>query len=303
MAYSILNNGTAYRSHLTGRVYEFTGETKNKVFGDMLVDDNDVRDAAQKRFVDAGGSAKRKLSDREIAAGNFIPDVRSATERVCDTLASQPSTRHDVFAVGIDTIRAQMRSTDSAATREANEIAIERLATKSEAFQQQLAARPPAEDPTSPAATATAMRKAADDLVNSFSGTPAERARFEAQAATLLKQADALDAKAEQEKQLADKLADASGAIADSATSLYLLAKDPETDQATINAIRDVHERLKSGNATKQEWWALVERVDGERAARKQAKLDANSEERKRLEAERASIKADEPPAAAETVT
>ena len=186
MSYSI--RGNSYISHLQhGREYKFTdADSKRKAFGEMLVDDNDVRDAAQRRFVDGGGNAKRKLFDREIVAGNFIPDVRSATERVCDTLADRPETRHDVYAVGIDTIRSQMRSTDSTSTREAHEMAIERLAKKSEEFQQKLAARPPAEDPTSPAATATAMRKAADDLVNSFSGTPSERERFQSQADALL---------------------------------------------------------------------------------------------------------------------
>ena len=96
---------------------------------------------------------------------------------------------------------------------------------------------------------------------------------------------------------LADKLQDAAGAIADSGASLYLLAKDPECDQATLNDVRETHEALKSGKAVKEDWWKLIERVDSERAARKQAKLDLNSAERKRLEAERASIKADEPPA------
>jgi len=297
MSYSI--RGNSYISHLQhGRAYEFKdADSKRKAFAEMLVDDNDVRDAAQKRFVDAGGSAKRKLSDADIVAGRFIPDIRSAVERVCNGLSEKSETRHDVYAVGIDTIRSQMRSTDSAATREAHEMAIERLSKKSAEFQEKLSARPPAEDPTSPAATAIAMRKAANDLVNSFSGTPAEKARFEIQANALLKQADALDAKAAQEKALAEKLEDASGAIADSGISLYMLAKDPECDQATVNAVRDIHEKLKSGNATKQEWWALIKRVDSERAERKEAKLDVNTEERKRLEAERASIKADEPPA------
>jgi predicted DNA-binding transcriptional regulator AlpA len=99
MSYSIRRN--SYISHLQhGREYKFTdADSKRKVFGEMLVDDNDVRDAAQKRFVDAGGSAKRKLSDREISAGNFMPDIRSATERVCDTLAGQPDHQPDLLSV------------------------------------------------------------------------------------------------------------------------------------------------------------------------------------------------------------
>lgn len=72
MSYSMLNNGTAYKSHLTGRIYEFRdSESKRDALGTMLTEDSEVRSAAQKRFVDAGGSAKRQLSERGSCGRKF----------------------------------------------------------------------------------------------------------------------------------------------------------------------------------------------------------------------------------------
>ncbi len=292
MSYSMKSN--SFVSHLTGREYKFADrDSKRAALAKMLEQDSLVRDASQQRGQAAG--MKRPLSDREIASGNWINDPtidrRSTIERVADA-ALKNGAKHDPFAIAIDTVRAKMRSNDSPEVTAANEATIQRLEQKSAELAQSRAANPPEPeiDPTNPVANAAALRAAARQMEDR--GLPEDQARNKRVIESLLKRADNEDAKAVAEQAHADKLADAEGAIADSGASLYLLAKDPEVSQATVNAVRQMHEALKAGEATKQQWWDLVGRIDTERAALKKSKLDANSAERAKLDAERASIRA-----------
>ena len=289
MAYSL--RGNSYVSHLTGRTYEFTRKTKTKVFGDMLVDDNDVRDAANKRYLEGGGNPKRKLSDREIAAGNFMPDVRTATERVCDTLAARPETRHDPYAVGADTVRAGMRLTDSPAKRQADEETIARLTAKSEAFQQQLAARPPDADPTSPDATASALRKAAEEL-KPASSLPADQALFQTMKQRLLDQAKVQEAKGKAEAEHAAKVKANEAWVVDADATLFLISKDPSIPQITVNEVRAMREKLVKCEATGDEWISFANSVDAQRKQIRDDKLKAANEQIKALEAQKTAIRA-----------
>ena len=87
MSYSI--RGNAFQSHLqSGREYKFhDSDSKRAALAQMMMDDQAVRDAAQKRAQDAG--VNRPLSDREIAAGSFMPDRRTTIERVADEVAAR----------------------------------------------------------------------------------------------------------------------------------------------------------------------------------------------------------------------
>jgi hypothetical protein len=292
MSYEIRNN--SFRSHLTGREYKFSNrEERYQAMGLMLQQDAEVRDAAQQRAKDAG--VTRPLSDREIAQGNFMPDRRTTVERIADE-ALKNGAKHDPFVVAIDMVRASMRSNDSTDKRAADEATIARLEEKSARLAQDRAVNPVVElDPSKPEVNAAALRNAAKQVADGFAPLSEDRARNQRMAESLLREAEREDARAAEEQAHAAKLKDLEPWVADSGASLYLLAKDPRERQENVNAVRDIHQRLKTGNATKDEWFGLVKQIDEERAARKQALLDANATERQRLDLERTAIREDKP--------
>jgi len=288
MAYSIKSN--SFVSHLTQRVYSFSDrQSKSAALEKMFREDSEVRDAAQQRAHDAG--VNKPLTDREIAKGDFMPDRRTTVERVADA-ALTAGAKHDPFIIGIDTIRARMRTTDSPEVREANESAIARLETKSAELAQARAANPPAVeiDPTNPAANAAALRAAAASMRPG--ALPEEQAHYRRMVESLNSRADAEDAKAVEEKQIAAKRAANAPWIADADGVLYFIEKDSSIPQETVNSVRAMREKLANLEATGAEWIEFANGVDAQRKSIKESKLAANLEARKQLDEIRDSIRA-----------
>ena len=288
MAYSMIDRG--YVSHLTGRTYTYTDPaSKRQAMATMIEEDQAVRSAAQKRAQDAG--VKRPLSDREIRKGDFVPDRRLTAERVADAALAK-NCAHDPFATAAATIRAQQRLTDPPALRQQYADAIARLEEKSAALAQQRAAAHPPPDPANPVDKAAALRTAAAQALNSYAGTPAEREQNKRRADALLSQASVEEANAVAEAEHTARIAALADWVIDSQGSLVIVEGNPEFDQKTVNAVREMHARLKAGEATKEEWFALAEQVETERKQIKKSKLDALAEEQKRIESARESIRA-----------
>ncbi len=292
MAYSFIDGGRGFRSHLTQREYRFTDrQSKSAAMEKMFREDAEVRDAAQQRAHDAG--VNKPLSDREIAKGDFMPDRRTTVERVAEEALARGA-KHDPFAVAIDTVRAKMRSTDSPEVREANESAIARLEQKSAELAQARAANPVVEiDPTKPGANATALRQAAAEIQDSFAGTAEERAQNRRRAEALLATAfgesrGATAAEAER----AAKLKAVEPWIVDCDATLFLIEKDSSIPQETVNSVRAMRQKLANLEATGAEWIEFANGVDAQRKSIKESKLAANLEARKQLDEIRDSIRA-----------
>jgi hypothetical protein len=298
--------GNSFVSHLqSDRVYTFTdAESKRAAFAQMLLDDQIVRDAAQQRAQSAG--IKKPLSDKEILAGTFMPDRRTVVERVADEVTARGAT-HDAFQVAIETVRGTQRLTDSAAKREADEATIQRLEEKSARWIQERGPALPAVEPNTPAARAAmaiaagiAMRKTADQLQKSFSGTPDERAQQRGRIEALLRGAGEQDATAIVETERAAKAKANEPWLIDADATLFLIAKDSSIPQETVNAVRDFRERLVNCEATGEQWIEFANGVDAQRKQIRADKIAVKNVEIANLEQQKTAIRAGtdtEPPA------
>jgi len=288
MSYSIRNS--AFYSHLqSGREYTFhDADSKRAAFAQMLLDDSTVREASQKRAELAG--VKKPLTDREILKGDFVPDRRTTVERVADEVAARGA-KHDPYQTAIDTVRATQRLTDSPAKRETDEATIQRLESKSAELAQQRAAAPPAVDPNTPAGTAQSMRAAAEQLQNSFSGTPGERAQQRGRIEALLRAADQQDAKAVAETERAAKAKANEAWVVDADATLFLISTDPSIPQETVNAVREFRQRLIDCETDGAAWIEFANGVDAQRKQIRADKVAAKNAEIAELEQQKTAIR------------
>jgi hypothetical protein len=109
---------------------------------------------------------------------------------------------------------------------------------------------------------------------------------------SLNNRADAEDAKAVEEKQIAAKRAANATWIADADGVLYFIEKDSSIPQETVNSVRAMREKLANLEATGAEWIEFANGVDAQRKSIKESKLAANLEARKQLDEIRDSIRA-----------
>ena len=288
MAYSYINGGRGFRSHLTNKEYVWTtSDERHSALAEMLLDDQAVRDMGKKGAEAAG--MKRPVSDREIATGNWVNDSaidrRTTAERVADQVASRgpQEVTHDPYQAGIDSVRAAQRLTDGAAKREADQATIERLEAKSAEWQQLKSATPPAAEPNTPAEKAVAFRKAAEEL-RPRSGMAEDQAAHRRAVDMLLKRADALDAQAVAESERAAKAKMIEWAVVDCDATLFLIAKDQSIPQETVNAVRAMREKLVNLEVNGTEWIAFANGVDETRKQIRADKIAAKNAEIKAIE-------------------
>ena len=289
MSYSIRNS--AFYSHLqSNREYAFhNADSKRAAFAKMLLDDTAVREAGQKRAEQAG--VKTPLTDRAIIKGDFMPDRRTVVERVADEVAARGA-KHDPFQTAIDTVRATQRLTDGPAKREADEATIARLEAKSASLAQARAAAPPAVDPNTPSGTASAMRATAEQLQNSFRGTPEERAQQRGRIEALLRAADQQDAKAVAESERAAKAKANEAWVVDADATLFLISTDSSIPQETVNAVRAMREKLVNFETDGAAWIEFANGVDAQRKQIRADKVAAKNAEIANLEQQKTAIRA-----------
>ncbi len=292
-SYSIRDNH--FVSHLQhGRTYAFhDSQSKRVAFEAMTRDDLTVRSAAQQRASENG--VTKPLSDREIIKGDFLPDRSTTVEKIAEATLKQ-GVKHDPFSVAVETVRSQMRSTDSASVREKNEATIARLQVRSAELAQARAAAPPVAEPTGPESTASALRLAAEQL-RPLSPLPEDQAQYRERKQRLLDNADEQDAKAVADSERAAAVEKNAPWVTDAETTLFRIAGMGSVPQEIVNGVKEMRDKLANLETDSTAWIAFANRVDEQLKEIKAAKIAAKNQEIKTIEAEKNAIRDDEPPA------